>query len=341
MDTIFIAITGPVTSGVNQRTKFPARSQYSCTANVGRVMEHQRLPVVASLMAIGSGIVWSFGAVLKRLSADVDAFQYLIWRSIGIIVVIEVLSALRGQPLPTLRAWRSGRWMMLANFGLFIASIAFVYAVDTTTAANAAFLGSLTPLVAVVFTRFLGEKLSRSTIIAIAVGVVGLVLTVFGDLDAGNMLGNASALLASVGFAIYTISVRSDPTRDWSPVLSGYALLMIIVCSIVTIARDKPLVPAGDDIARALLHGAVFIVVGTLLFNAASKQVPAVPMTVFAQAEMVFVPIWGYFILHESPAPLAVLGGAIIFAAVIGKAVYDTRGGRPPELVTAPDVPLM
>ncbi len=304
-------------------------------------MEHQRLPVVASLMAIGSGIVWSFGAVLKRLSEDVDAFQYLIWRSVGILVVIEIMSAIQRKPFPSIRAWRSGRWMIMANLGLFLASIAFVYAVDTTTAANAAFLGSLTPLVAVVLTRFLGEKLSRSTLIAIAVGLVGLLLTVFGDLDAGNMLGNASALLASVGFAIYTISVRSDPSRDWSPVLPGYGLLMIVVCSLVTIARDKPLVPAGDDIARALLHGAVFIVIGTLMFNFASKQVPAVPMTVFAQAEMVFVPIWGFIILDEQPAALAMLGGAVIFAAVIGKAVYDTRGGRPPELVTAPDVPLL
>lgn len=213
-------------------------------------MEHQRLSVVAPLMAIGSGVVWSFGAILKRLSEDVGAFQYLIWRSVGIIVVIEILSALKRQPFPTIRAWRSGRWMALANLGLFLASIAFVYAVDTTTAANAAFLGSLTPLVAVVFTRFLGERLSTSTIVAIAVGIVGLLLTVFGDIDAGNMLGNASALLASVGFAIYTISVRSDPTRDWSPVLSGYGLLMIVVCSIVTVARDRPLVPAGDDIFR-------------------------------------------------------------------------------------------
>ena len=304
-------------------------------------MERQRLPVIASLLAIGSGIVWSFGAILKRLSKDVDAFQYLIWRSIGIIVVIEILAALKRQPYPTIRAWRSGRWMLMANFGLFIASIAFVYAVDTTTAANAAFLGSLTPLVAVVFTRFLGEKLAKSTIIAIAVGIVGLVLTVFGDLEAGNMLGNMAALLASVGFAIYTISLRSDPTRDWSPVLSGYGLLMIVVCVIVTLLRDKPLVPAGDDVARALLHGAVIIVVGTLMFNSAIKHVPAVPMTVFAQAEMVFVTIWGVLILDEVPAPLAILGGAIIFAAVIGKAVYDTRGGRPPELVTAPDVPLL
>ena len=304
-------------------------------------MEHQRLPIAASLLAIGSGIAWSFGAILKRLSDDIDAFQYLIWRSVGIIVVIEILSAVQRNPLPTLRAWRSGRWMMLANLGLFVASLAFVYAVDTTTAANAAFLGSLTPLVAVVFTRFLGERLSRSTIIAIAVGLVGLLLTVFGDVEAGNMLGNLSALLASVGFAIYTISVRSNPQRDWSPVLPGYGLLMIVVCSVVTVAHDKPLVPAAPDLMRALLHGAVFIVVGTLMFNAASKVVPAVPMTVFAQAEMVFVAIWGVLILNETPAPLAVLGGAVIFAAVIGKAVYDTRGGRKQELVTAPDLPLL
>lgn len=304
-------------------------------------MDRQRLPLAASLMAIGSGVVWSFGAILKRLSEDIDAFQYLIWRSVGIIVVIEIIALLQRNPLPTIRAWRSGRWMMLANFGLFVASLAFVYAVDTTTAANAAFLGSLTPLVAVVFTRFLGERLSRSTIVAIAVGLVGLLLTVFGDLESGNMLGNMSALLASVGFAVYTISLRSNPDRDWSPVLPGYGLLMIIVCSVVTIANDRPLLPAAPDLFRALLHGAVFIVVGTLMFNAATKVVPAVPMTVFAQAEMVFVPIWGVLILHEAPAPLAVLGGAIIFAAVIGKAVYDTRGGREQELVTAPDLPLL
>ena len=304
-------------------------------------MEHQRLPIAASLLAIGSGVIWSFGAILKRLSEDIDAFQYLIWRSVGIIVVIEIIAAVQRNPLPTIRAWRSGRWMMSANLGLFLASLAFVYAVDTTTAANAAFLGSLTPLVAVVFTRFFGERLSRSTIVAIAVGLVGLLLTVFGDLEAGNMLGNMSALLASVGFAIYTISLRSDQERDWSPVLPGYSLLMIIVCTLVTIANDKPLVPAAPDLFRALLHGAGFIVVGTLMFNAATKVVPAVPMTVFAQAEMVFVTIWGVLILNETPAPLAILGGAIIFAAVIGKAVYDTRGGREQELVTAPDLPLL
>jgi drug/metabolite transporter (DMT)-like permease len=304
-------------------------------------MDKQRLPLVASLMALGAGIVWSFGGIASRLAERSDAFQYMVWRSIGIIVVVEVMYALRGNPWPTVRAWRSGRTMMLANFGLFLASIAFVYAVKTTTPATAAFLGSLTPLVAVVFSRFLGERLSRSTIVALTVALVGLVLTVVGDLDAGKMVGNVAALLACVGFAIYTVCLRTDTDRDWSPVLSGYGLLMVAVCTTVTLIEGKTLVPPIGDIGWALLHGSVIIVVGTALFNAASKQVPAVPMTVFAQTEMVFVPVWGFLVLGLVPSWLSVLGGVIIFSAVVGKAVYDASITRHLEYTTAPDVPLL
>jgi drug/metabolite transporter (DMT)-like permease len=304
-------------------------------------MEKQRLPVIASLMAVGAGVVWSFGAIASRRAEGADAFQYMIWRSIGIIVVVEVMAAVQGRPFPTIRAWRSGRTMMIANVGLFLASICFVYAVKTTTPANASFLSSLTPLVAVVLSRFLGERLSKSTIVALAVGFVGLVVTVFSDLEAGNMWGNVMALVSSVGFAIYTVCLRTDTERDWSPVLPGYGLMMILVCGSVTLANRKTLVPPTGDIMLALIHGAIIIVIGTVMFNAASKQVPAVPMTVFAQTEMVFVPIWGFIMLGLRPKPLTLLGGAIIFAAVVGKALYDAAEGRRNDYTTAPDLPLL
>jgi drug/metabolite transporter (DMT)-like permease len=304
-------------------------------------MTRQRLPIVASLLAVGAGVVWSFGAIASRLADQSDAFQYMIWRSVGVVVVVEVMSAIQGAPFPTIRAWRSGRTMQLANIGLFLASICFVYAVKTTTPANAAFLGSLTPLVAVVFARFLGERLSRSTIVALAVGTVGLVVTVVSDLQAGSMVGNVSALTASVGFAIYTVCLRTDTDRDWSPVLPGYGLLMIVTCGLITIVHGKPLVPPARDLGWALLHGAVIIVVGTVMFNRASRDVPAVPMTVFAQTEMVFVPIWAWLVLDLVPKPLTMVGGAIIFAAVVGKAWYDAAAGRRSDFTRAPDVPLL
>ncbi len=279
-------------------------------------------------MALGAGVVWSFGAVTARMAKHADPFQYLIWRSIGVLLVMEAMTAFRRQPMLLRKAYTSGRWMMTANFGLLLASLAFVYAVKTTTAANASFLGSITPLVAVVLARVvLAERLSPVTLGALVVAFVGLIVTVFGDLHAGNMIGNIAALMASVGFAIYTISVRSDPNADWSPVLPGYAAMMIVLCSTITLAQGKTLFPPAKDIGLALGHGAVFIVVGTILFNHGSKRVPAVPMTVFAQTEMVFVPLWAFLVLSEAPKPATVVGGAIIFAAVVGKAILDTAPG--------------
>ena len=109
----------------------------------------------------------------------------------------------------------------------------------------------------------------------------------------------------------------------------------------MTLGEGKSLVPPIGDISLALLHGAVFIVIGTIMFNWAAKHVPAVPMTIFAQTEMVFVPIWGAIVLGLHPKPLTLLGGAIIFAAIVGKAIYDASGGRPNDFTTAPDVPLI
>ena len=298
------------------------------TASATTSRQATNIPIAASIMALGAGVVWSFGAVTARMAKHADPFQYLIWRSVGVLVVMEVITAFRRQPLLLRKAYTSGRWMMTANFGLLLASLAFIYAVKTTTAANASFLGSITPLAAVVLARVvLGERLSRVTLGAIVVAFVGLVVTVFGDLHAGNMIGNFAALMASVGFAIYTISVRSNPTTDWSPVLPGYAAMMIVLCSVITLAHGRTLFPPAKDMGLALLHGAVFIVVGTTLFNRGSKHVPAVPMTVFAQTEMVFVPLGAFLVLGEAPKPATIVGGAIIFAAVVGKAILDTAPG--------------
>ena len=291
---------------------------------------HQHIPLVASLLALGSGAVWSFGAITARLADGADAFQYLIWRSIAILLVIEAVARLRRRPTVTPQAFRSGPLMLLACGCLLLASIAFVYAVKNTTPANAAFLASITPLVAVVLARFtLGERLTVVTIVAVAVAFVGLVVTVAGDLGAGDMKGNVAAVMSSVGFAGYAVCVRSDVRRDWSPVMPGYALMMIVLCTAITLAGDRPLVPPAEDIALATLHGGVFIVVGTTFFNIASRQIPAVAMSVFAQTEMLFVPIWALIVLDEQPSTQSLVGGTIIFTAVVGKALIDARSRAP------------
>lgn len=289
-------------------------------------MSTGRIPLAASLLGLGAGAVWSIGGVTAKVADGADAFQYLVWRSIGVIVVVEVLSYLQHKPAPTLTAYRSGRLMIIANMALFMASFGFVYAVKTTSPANAAFLSSTVPIFGALLARaVLRERLNWVTLVAIAVAFIGLVITVMGDLGSGSMVGNLSALASAAGLAGYTVCVRSDRTRDWSPVLPGYAIMMVVVCGAVTLGKGNTLLPSTGDLLLALLHGGVIIVLGTYMFNHASKQVPAAVMTLFAQTEMVLVPVWSITLLGERPKTTVLIGGCIIFAALIGKAVYDAR----------------
>jgi drug/metabolite transporter, DME family len=295
-----------------------------------------RIPIVASLLALGAGAVWSLGGITAKVADGADPFQYLVWRSVAVIVVVEALSFLQRKPAPTLAAYRSGRTTIIANVMLFIASFGFVYAVKTTSPANAAFLGSTVPIFgALLAWVILRERLNWVTIVAIVVAFIGLLVTVVGDLGSGTMVGNLAALSSAVGFAGYTVCVRSDRARDWSPVLPGYAVMMIVVCGAVTLAKGNPLVPPTGDLLLALLHGGVIIVLGTYMFNHASKQVPAAVMTLFAQTEMVLVPVWSITLLGERPKTMVLLGGSIIFVAILGKAIYDARTANQAP-VTAP-----
>ena len=262
----------------------------------------------------------------NRLAKHTDAWQYLIWRSAAIILVVELLSRFRGERSPLVRAYNSGSRMLVGCFCLLVASLGFVYAVKNTTAANASFLASLTPLFAVLFARVvLHEKLTRATAASILVAFVGLSIMVAADIGAGSTIGNVSAVLSSIGLAGYAVCVRSGPTTDWAPVMPGYASMMIVLCSIVTAAKGNAFVPPVHDVMLAVFHGGVLIVFGTLVFNAATKKISAVAMTVFAQSEMVFAPIWVYLWLHEAPKRWTLIGGAIILAAVVTLAVADAR----------------
>ena len=101
--------------------------------------------------------------------------------------------------------------------------------------------------------------------------------------------------------------------------------MMVGLCATVTLANGKPLVPPVGDVLLALFHGCILIVVGTLLFNASATKVPAVAMAVFAQMEMVLAPLWVFWKFGEQPKGTTLLGGALIFGAVIGKAVLDAN----------------
>lgn len=283
-----------------------------------------------ALLALAAGTMWSFGGITVRFAPDSDAWQYLIWRSVGLLVAIEGWSLARGNGLLLVRFLRSmaaRQWIdLVAALALTLAAGAFVYALKATTIANAIFFASVTPLISMVLARsILGERLTWQGLVAIALGLAGLAVMVGSDLGRGSLGGDLVALLSSLGFAIYSICVRLAPKRDFAPALPAYALLSIALCAGMCLVNGRPLAPPPVDIAMALLHGAVFIGIGIPLFNRAAPRVPAVGLVVLAQTETVLSPIWAWLIIGETPALTTLAGGALILSGVVLTAVSGAR----------------
>lgn len=296
-----------------------------------------RIPpqVAGSLLAMGAALVWSVGALSNRWADSSDAWQYLLWRSVGIIVGTQMVAWFRRDSPPIIRAWNSGPLMITASFGLIGASLGFVYALKNTTAANASFFASLSPFVAALIAYFLlKERFGRSTYLAMLIAGLGVLVLAFGpsggsqgDGLPATMKGNVAALLCSFGFAVYVICLRQDPHRDWSPAMPGYCSMLSVLCIAVIVANGQALIPARHDVVLAMVHGGVIIVVGTSMFNHATKSVSSVGLAVLAQVETIAVPLMVLLVFNEVPSPAATFGGLLILAGVVVQAIGQSRAG--------------
>ncbi len=285
--------------------------------------------LVAPALALLAGTLWSFGGLTVRAAPDSDAWQYLVWRSIGVVLALELFSVLRGRGFLFNRFISGGPLGFAAALCLVVSAVSFIYAVKATTVANAIFLASITPLVSMILARLiLGERLTAVTMAAIGLALAGLWVMVSGDMGHGQLAGDLAAMLSSVGLAGYSICIRLAPGRDFSPSVSGYAVIATALCAMVTLAAGKPLAPPPNDIAMALIHGAFFIGLGTLCFNLASPSISAVGLVVLAQTETVFAPVWVWLVFGETPSLSTIIGGLMILTGVVMTALAHARSAE-------------
>lgn len=291
--------------------------------------------LLAAAMAAGAALIWSMGVMTTRLATAADSWQYLVWRSLGVIAIMEGLGFVAGRPLVVWRFLRGGRDGFLAAVLMALSATSFIYALKQTSVANAVFLASTAPLCNLVLGRLiLRERLTLAGVGAIALGLCGLVVMVGISFDGGDASGNIAAMLSSVGFAGYSIVVRKGNAGGTRELIAGYATLCAAFCAAMVGVNGRPFLLPAFDTAMALLHGVVFIGFGILLFNRAARTVSAVGLGVLAQVETVFAPVWVYLFLGETASLHTLLGGGLILAGVIWLAIAEAS--RPPP---APPLP--
>jgi drug/metabolite transporter, DME family len=279
---------------------------------------------VALVLAAGS--LWSLmGLGLRQIEAA-SVWQILFWRSVGMVPVLLafIWVTSRGQPLEQIR--KVGLAGAVGGFGLVFAFAGAIYAIQTTTIANAVFLFTASPFVAAILGWIiLGERVRPWTWVAIGLAVFGMYLMVSEGLAMGALAGNLAALLSAAGFGAFSVALRWGKVGEMLPVSLLGGVFSLLVAGAVLAARGEPILASPWDMGMAAAIGAVVLALGMVMYTLGSRVIPAAELTLLALIEVLLAPLWVFLFLGETASAETFIGGGVLLAAVALNAVMGAR----------------
>ena len=275
-----------------------------------KIPQHRKGLIYISITAF----LWSTsGFFIKYLT--ISAFQISLYRSAIAAITVYLICLLRGKKLKF-------EFDKISNLAaIFYAGILilFVIATKMTTAANAIFLQFTAPIYLVVLEPvFLKTKFEPKNVITIIICIGGMILFFFGKLEIGSIYGNLVAIGSGICFAMFSLLLKYKRVRHKSEntlnyVITGNALVAAIASIIIfpnfAITMNEGLI--------LIYMGAVQIGISYMIFNEGIKYVSATESMIIATLEAIFNPIWVFIGIGETPSVYSILGGVIIFGAIL------------------------
>lgn len=294
--------------------------------------DERRLGLVFVFLA---GVLWSTVGLGVRLIDDAAVWQILLYRSVSLTAFLYVLIRLRSGESPFARVRRLGAPAAVAGLALVAAYSGGIYAIQSTSVANAMLLFATAPFMAAALGRvFLGEPVRKATWIAIVVAMCGIGIMV-ADKAAGVALkGSLAALGSALGFAVFTVALRWGKSGEMLPAVFLSGIFAIVITTAICLFAGLPLVLTFRDGGIAMGMGVFQVGAGLILYTLGSRSLPAAELTLLSLAEVLLAPLWVWLFLGETATINTLLGGAVLLAAIAGNAVSGARRKPPP--ITAP-----
>ena len=280
-----------------------------------------------------AGVFWSSMGVGVRLIEVADVWQILFYRSIALALFLFTIIAWRSGYQPLARIRRAGIAGVIGGIGLVVAFSGGLYAIQTTSVANAMFLFASAPFLA----AFLGwillrESVRRATWVAMLLAVAGIVVMVANGIAEGRMAGNVSALASAFGFAVFTIALRWGKLEDMLPAVFLAGVFTFLTAAVVCQVNGKGYAIPPGDIGIALALGLFQVGMGLVVFTIGSKVVPAAELALLSMTEVLLGPLWVWLFLGETADIETLVGGSILMLAIAANALTGLRRKPVPVL---------
>jgi drug/metabolite transporter (DMT)-like permease len=278
------------------------------------------------LLVFLSALCWSFGGTIGRFLEVDDSWTIVFWRSAWAAIFLLGYMLWRDGARGTLALFRD---MGLPGLGVGIFfSHAFVVALAYTTVANILLMQAGVPLIAALLAWIVfRERVSGPTWAAIGAVIFGVGIMVSDSLG-GNVspIGDGLAVLIAVVFACATVI-----TRRYSHVrMTPATCLGTAIAGCFAATQASGFVTSDMDAAWLFAFGAINLGLGLAFFATGARLIPAAYAALIGTSEPLLGPVWVWLIHGELPSTRTVIGGLVVFAALLAHIGLEFRRSQKP-----------
>ena len=296
-------------------------------------MTHRR---AVALMVLCT-LLWSIAGVVTRQLDAARSFEVTFWRSFfNAAALLAALLFMRGTALwSDIRRGGLALWFSALCWAVMYTN--FMIAITLTTVATGLVTMAVAPLVTALFARvFLHHRLPTRTWAAISLAGLGIAW-MFGRqaFAAGSsMTGALVALGVPIAAAAnWTLMQHlharhaADPSIE-EPQMLPAVLLGAAVSAAVTLPLALPFSATPHDLGWLALLGVVQLAIPCLIVVRLTKALSAPEISLLGLLEVIFGVLLVWAGAGEAPGRDALVGGALVLAALIGNELWALRQRR-------------
>jgi drug/metabolite transporter (DMT)-like permease len=238
-------------------------------------------------------------------------------------------------PAPSASDWV--RFVIAGVGGQVLAQLGMTWGVTKSLASNGAILNLLIPVISAALASFmLKERLTLLRVVALTIGLVGVVFLSMGDLrqsSFGSMKflnGNLLILIGCLGSSFYNVYCKGLMKRFAELEILIYSYITASIATIPLLIWVEPfhfsaiLTLGGKSIAAFLFLALFMYGASMLLFFKALQHLDVTTASTSLYLVPVFGVILAVILLHEKLNASAIAGTVIVLAATLLVVRYDT-----------------
>ena len=272
-----------------------------------------------------SAILWSTAGPFVRM-ADLDSWTLIGWRSLFAFVTLLAAAAYEHRKNLAKAVTGMGPPGAVSVAISTVSSIAYVFALNLTTVANVMIVYAVLPFIAALISYFwIGERVTLRLLGAGFAAFAGIAIMAGAAASPKDILGIVAAFIMTATFASQIVHAKVHPNLDMNVAMA----LAAGACGLIALPFMAPGIPGPTALLACALYGGLTSGIGYVLALVGGRYITAGESGFIQMLDVVLGPLLVWYFFTEQPSATVLIGGAIVFTAVVSYLWFEQRQLRP------------